>query len=293
VDGKEGAGAGDAGGVGEGVCAVTMNPLRQQLCNFLMHEETPVDSILRLYGLEEVFQEIGSILNNETPDNIAHTLGFIRDANLYKHPFRESFREYLASASIWEMFRDLLKAPDFRVRQNTIYTIGKLTNRDRAYLLSDAFPHYLANDPINLPRLISEHLWLTNQWNWEWMEQLVSADHYLKRWSLCQILDDNGDDEKTKAHFIELLDRLKTDMNPLVASEANFQFERIKVKLGPKLPKAEWRKEVKRIASLEPKVLFERTALRFVKNRSDYTLDEFDQFVRNGGDEATHVRSEI
>jgi hypothetical protein len=239
--------------------------------------------------LEDVFTEIESILETETPDNILHALCFIRDANLYDHRLREDFRSCLASSKIWEIFRDLLKVPDFRVRGNTIYTIGKLTYRDRAYLLSDAFPFYLGNDPINLPRLLLEHSWLTNKWNWEWVEQITSADHYLKRWSLCQIFDDNGNNEETKGHFLEVLARLKSDTNSFVASEANFRFERIKVKLGPKLPKAEWHKEVKRIESLEPKTLFEFTAMRFVQDRSDYTLEEFDKFVRNNGDAMTNT----
>jgi hypothetical protein len=258
-----------------------------------MHEETPVDSILSPYSLEQVFLEIDSILTNETPENVIHTLGFVRDANLYEHPFRDGFREHLASAKIWEIFRDLLKAPNFGIKNSTIYTIGKLTNRDRAYLLSDVFPYYLEKDPINLPRLLSEHLWLTNKWNWDFVERVASAEHHLKRWSLCQILDDDGNNEETKRRFLGVLARLKSDTNSLVASEANFRFERIKVKLGQKLPKAEWRKEVKRIANLEPKILFEWTAMRFVQNRSDYTLDEFDQFVRNGGGEATDVRAQV
>jgi len=256
-----------------------MKLLRQQLCSFLMHEETPVDSILSVHSLEQVFLELDSILKNETPENIVYALGFIRDANLYKHPFREGFHEHLASAKIWETFRDLLKAPNFNVRRNTIYTIGKLTNRDRAYLLSDAFPFYLAKDPINLPRLLLEHLWLTNKWNWDLVERIASADHYLKRWSLCQILDDTGDNDETKKRFLDVLTQLKSDANSLVAAEANFRFERVKVKLAPKLTKAEWRKEVKRISSAEPRMTFEWTAMCFMENRSDYSLDEFDQFV--------------
>jgi hypothetical protein len=244
-----------------------------------MHEETPVDSILSVHSFEQIFLELDSILKNEAPENIVHALGFIRDANLYKHPFREGFHEHLTSAKIWETFRDLLKAPHFNVRQNTIYTIGKLTNRDRAYLLSDAFPFYLANDPINLPKLLSEHLWLTNKWNWGWVERIASADHYLKRWSLCQVMDDDGNNEETKRCFLKVLARLKCDANSFVASEANLRFERVKVKVEPKLSKSEWRKEVKRIRSLEPSMTFEWTAMRFMQNRSDYSLDEFDEFV--------------
>lgn len=244
-----------------------------------MHEETPVELIIGDHSLEHVFQEVDSILKTSEQESIVRALGFVRDANLYEHPFRDSFREKLVSSKIWETLQELLCSPDFSVRGSTVYTIGKLTNRERAYLLSDAFPFYLKNDPINLPKLLLELLWLTNKWNWEFVEQVAAAKHYLVRWSLCQLLDDSGDLAETRGRFLEILAQLKCDLHPMVAAEANFRFERVNVKLGPKLQKSEWRKEVKRIASLEPQIMFESTGMQFMRNRSNYSLDDFDRFV--------------
>ena len=244
-----------------------------------MHEETPVESILGCHTFEEVFQEIDLILRAVEPEAVAHTLSFVRDANLYRHPFRDAFQEHLASSRIWDNLHGLLRAPDYSLRSNAIYTIGKLTNRDRAHLLSDAFPFYLENDPINLPKLLLELLWLTNEWNWGFVERVAAAEHYLVRWSLCQVLDDSGNSTETLGRFLGILAQLKRDSHPLIAAEANLRFERVNVKLGPKLQKSEWRKEVKRIASLEPKVMFESTAMQFMRNRSNYSLDDFDRFV--------------
>ena len=244
-----------------------------------MHEEAPVESILSGHSLEEVFNEIDSILRTAPPEAVTHTLTFVRDAQLYPHPFRDDFREYLAASNIWKTFQELLQAPNFSVRSSTIYTIGKLTNRDRAYLLSEAFPFYLATDPINLPRLLSELSWLTNEVNWSFIEEISASSHYLNRWSLCEVLDESGNSTETLNRFITILDRLKCDSHALIAAEAKFRFERISVKLGPKLPKAEWRKEVKRISSLEPRISFFFAANQFMRDRSDYSLDDFDRFV--------------
>lgn len=244
-----------------------------------MHEETPVESILAHYSLEDIFEQIDSILKTAEPEAVAHALGFVRDANLFQHPYRDDFHKHLSSSAIWETLQRLLHASNFSIRRNTIYTIGKLTSRDHAYLLSDVFTFYLENDPINLPNLLLELLWLTNRWNWNFVEQVASAKHYLKRWSLCQILDDTSDSTETKRHFLEVLVRLKCDLHPLVASEAKLRFERINVKLGPKLSKAEWRKEVNRISSLKPRVTFEHAAMLFMHDRLDYALDDFDRFV--------------
>lgn len=171
------------------------------------------------------------------------------------------------------------------MRHNAIHTIGRLSNADRAHLLSDAFPFYLANDPINLPCLLFELKWLTREHPWHFVEQVAVAQHYLIRWSLCAVLDDPiGDAPEISNRFRGLLARLKCDPSPFVAAEANLRFERVAVKLGPKLPKAQWDNEVKRIARLEPKVTFESAKMLFMNNlfmnnMSDYSLDDFDRFV--------------
>ena len=244
-----------------------------------MPEETPIESILGRYGVANVFQEIESILSGNESEAIIHTLGFVRAADLYQHPFRDGFHEYLTSSQIWAALAKLLQRSNFGVRSAAIYTVGKLAQTERAYLLSEAFPFFLDCDPINLPKLLFELVWLTREWNWGFIEEITEAKHYLKRWSLCQILDDSGESTETLSRFASVLRKLKCDSHPLIADEATFRLERVDVKLKPKLPKAEWRQEVKRISSLEPKDTFEFTAMRFISDRSDYTLDEFDQFV--------------
>jgi len=256
-----------------------MSNLRQQLCDFTMHEETPVESILSSHSMENVFNEVYLILRTAPPEAVANTLTFVRDAHRYPHPFRDDFQKHLAVSDVWESLQMLLRAPNFCLRNSAIYTIGKLTCKDRSHLLSDAFPFYLANDPINLPNLLFELLWLTNEMNWSFIEQISTSSHYLKRWSLCQVLDESGDSTETLNRFDIILARLKTDPHPLIAAEAAFRFERVRAKLGPKLPKAEWRKEVKRISSLEPRISFFFTANQFMRDRSDYSLDDFDRFV--------------
>jgi len=198
-----------------------MSELNQQLRDFVMHEETPVESILAPHALEVVFNEIKSLLESENAEAIIHVLGFVRDASLFPHPFHDPFRAHLNSSTVWQSFHRLLQYPNFSVRGNVIYTIGKLTYRDRSCLLSEAFPFFLEKDPINLPRLLLELVWLTNEWHWNLLERVASADHYLRRWSLCEILDDNGASPEALNRFAGILGILKADKHPRVAAELN------------------------------------------------------------------------
>jgi hypothetical protein len=256
-----------------------MSLLRQQICNFLVHEETPVDSILSGHTMEEVFGGIDSILAGSEPEAIIHTLGFVRDAALYRHPFHEAFQAHLGASTIWDRLQELLSAPNFGVRRNAIYTIGKLTHRNRAYLLIEAFPFFLERDPINLPRLLFELVWLTNEWNWDFLRRAAAATHDLQRWSLCSVIDDHGESNEVATQFLDILTPLRSDPHPRVAAEVLLRAERIKVKLQPKLSKPEWRKEVKRIAELKPGLTFESAAMQFMQAGIDYDFSEFDRFV--------------
>ncbi|MDR3459518.1 MAG: hypothetical protein P4N60_18980 [Verrucomicrobiae bacterium] len=257
-----------------------MNNLKENICTYLAHEITPVESIINGYSLEEVFVEIESILQNSCPEEISHTLGFIRDAGLYEHPFHDAFRKHIKTPSLWGTLKVLLTSSDFFIRRNTVYTIAKLCERNRAHLLAEAFPFYLENDPINLPNLIKELTWLTNDRNWSFIEQITKAKHFAQRWSLCELLDDDGSSIESKYRYLDILKHLSSDPEPLVSAEAALRFERIKIKTGPKLPKPEWRKEIKRISSLEPRITFQKTAMQFMHGKDCYTLDEFERFVR-------------
>ncbi len=270
-----------------------MANLREQISGFLIHEETPVDAIIDGHSMEEVFATIQAVVAEADPESVMHALTFVRDAALYPHPHHDAFRAYLRHAPIWDHLKELLYAPNFHLRGSAIYTIGKLTHRDRAHLLIEAFPFYLEKDPINLPSVLLELVWLTNQWDWNFLQQTATARHYIARWSLCAVLDDRDSTPEIARHFLEILASLKRDPHPLVAAEASFRFERIQVKLGPKLPKPEWRTEVKRIAELKPRYTFESAAMQFMQGRNDYTLEEFDRFLDNlAGGSAGAVPSE-
>lgn len=255
--------------------------LRRQLGEFLAHEMTPVDRILGQHTMEHVFQEIETILRSTELEAIGHVLGFVRDASGYEHPFREAFREHLAHSPLWGTLRDLLRAPLVHVRKDAIYTIGKLCCKEQAYLLSDAFPFYFDRDPINLPGLLSELEWLTHVWRWDFIEQIAAAEHYLFRWGLCEVFGQWSSEPREADRWLATMGRLKCDPNLLVAAEATWLVERIMVKRRPKLPKPQWRQEVKRIKAMEPKLTFGMTTIQFMNARwlGDYTLDEFDRFV--------------
>jgi len=82
--------------------------LRRQLSDFTAHEITPVESILSQHALHDVFQELDAILAAAQPEAVTHAVGFLLDAYLQQHPFRDAFHEHLRTSKIWETLRGLL-----------------------------------------------------------------------------------------------------------------------------------------------------------------------------------------
>ncbi len=204
--------------------------LRKQLRQFCAHEITPVDQIIGHNSTSEVLQAANSNLQSARSAGIMNTLGFIRDAALYSHPLKNSFRRELAKSEIWHRLRELLYHKHSVVRSNTIYTIGKLTFRPKAKLLVEAFPHYLKTDPVNLAGLMSELRWLTGRWNWTLINQIAAAPHFLQRWSLCSASYDQTHSPSDRARFEALFQKLSNDSTSVLAAEAVFRCESLMVK---------------------------------------------------------------
>lgn len=258
-----------------------MSTFREKISKFSFHEETPVEEVLGEHPMEEVFTELDLRLNGALPESeevIAATLFFLRDAALYEHPRKMEFRDFLSESVIWKTFEKLLKAPVFRVRAGIISTIGKVYQPDKANLLAEIFSHYLQHDPINASHLLAELGWLEGAFPKTFWEQMHASSHYLTRWSCCEFAVGKEEGE-AGALVLPVLLRLKNDVHPLLAAEAAYLYERVKIKQAAKLSKLEWRKEVERIEALTPKHTFGKTAREFMRDRVDYTVAEFDAHV--------------
>jgi hypothetical protein len=253
--------------------------LQQRLAQFSFHEETPVQSVIGDCSVDEVFSEVIDILMDNDEKSILRALRFIRDASLYPHSYRDRVQEKLANSAVWKRLEELLHVPNVQIRSQTIYTVGKLSHRDRAHLLSEAFPFYLRSDPLNLPSLLLELHWLKTEWPWHLLECLAGARHYLQRWSLCSVSEHVHGDSATMDRFLGVFSPSATDSHALVAGEAKWQIERLKLARGPSLPKKQWRSEVRRVAQLQPRFTFDMLSARFMENRVEYNLAEVDGFL--------------
>ncbi len=207
----------------------TDHKLRRSIRQFEAHEITPVDAVFGVHSIDEVLDNVDWNLRHCQVPGILNTLTFIRDASLYAHPLKRSFRKKLRNSVIWKELRKLLYHRHSGVRNNAIYTIGKLFYRNKAKLLIEAFPHYLKTDPVNLGGLMSELRWLTKRWNWRLLEQIAEAPHYLHRWSLCSntYRDLHGSDDIQR--FVILFQKLATDPHPKVSAEAACRYKVLQV----------------------------------------------------------------
>jgi hypothetical protein len=123
--------------------------------------------VFTLAGVDGVARVLLAMLRSRDADEVIAAHLFLRD--VVNYGMVPAFTVHLPTSGIFEVFRNNLYVPDFAIRRDTIFTIGKIGPRANARLLAEAFPVYLQRDPLLLPGLLGELFWLTRharQWTY-------------------------------------------------------------------------------------------------------------------------------
>jgi hypothetical protein len=95
-------------------------------------------------------------------------------------------------------------------------------------MLSNRFPVAMERDPILLPELVFEWLWLTRHRGlWSLLGRAASAPGYLTRWAVLEIAVSHGTHgaRRPSRRLLAFYERLVADEHPLVRAEAAWLLE--------------------------------------------------------------------
>jgi hypothetical protein len=260
---------------------------------YLSHLEDAayVRSIFDRAGLSAVSQALNEMASSGDVNDVNDALLFVSDVVNFR--MVPEYTAALPRSGLFAVLRANLYAPHHAIRRSTIRTLGKIGPARNARLLRDAFPRYLACDPLLLPDLLAELFWLSRtacEKQWDYVGALVGSPHYPVRWAALDQIERFSPDRHPMQHdhlkAAELCAALAEDHNPFVRAEAEHlltAFGEAARSLEPRSKERnEWRSRFERTRPY-PSLFSVRLGLGnylAITETPDYDLAMFDAFAR-------------
>jgi hypothetical protein len=255
-----------------------MNELRKEIGGYYDSvglERT--DRILKLYPMDAIQATMAAILlDSPDQEEVSNTLLFIRDASLLgEADLRARFWDALCVTGFLSVLAVRLNDPSLGIRDNAVYTIGKISLPGSGALLLDALKRSRDTEPLLLNRLVSEAAWTHAAAHDDLWDSVAESPCYLSRWSALE-------DSEIPADRME---RLLADESPYIRTEAAFRQEEITLR-------KELADATRGVRNRALRAHREREPLTFSTMRNcfahyqherqatDYTVEELEEFVR-------------
>lgn len=270
--------------------------LRNSLTHYFDHiEDAPwIESLIKKHSLKTVLQTCVDVLADQDPTEVHPVTTFLRDIGVRGHVNNKLVARVrrLMPTSVLPALRPLLRAPALLLRQEAIYTIGKLSFPSEAKALREVFPEYLDRDPLCLLRLLLELEWLGDRrFVRTRLNRIVTHESFLIRWSLleylcCGSVPDTGSGLRLKRR---LFHALAADPVQFIAREARHWMAVLELRVAElkakSKPEATWQKKRSDLDKKEPVIAFESLEIQFQNEmhrnmQVDYSLKQLAKFTR-------------
>lgn len=237
-------------------------------------------------GVGALCAALSTLLHADDEEAVRDACLVIRDGVMMaRHPRREEFWVRLTESGIIARLEALLFADSSNMRDTAAYTLGKIGSRASLPALVDALTVYRDTDPLLVPRLISEGIWLgANQW--PLLAQALESPVYMTRWGILDILgalypERKKRDERRRVRYLETL---RHDTQSLVRQEATYYVQAAALEPLRDRSAEEQRHGQEELSALEPPFTYMTCSIRFSNylhqaGRTSYTVRELEDFI--------------
>lgn len=190
--------------------------------NSHLEDRAYVEATMTRFGCEELHNAACQILSEHAPPAPYMAGTFLRDigTGILGDEIRSSFQHLLHSDQLLSVLVDGLDHSAWAVRENAVYTLGKLCLSSAVPAMVACFNRRVHYDPLLLEHLLFEIRWLETDDRAHALrvQTVVQSPEPLVRWSAIGLLKDHEDD-------IAHLQRLVTDSFSPLANEARFRLK--------------------------------------------------------------------
>jgi hypothetical protein len=267
--------------------------IQNAILNYIDHLEdtTYLASVLARSDSQSLIDGIVGLLHDPDHDLVGRACLFIRDLILVapQHGIGLAFRDSFDASPIVSALEQLVLAPNHFIRQHTIYTLGKIGSTTSLPKLYLAFQMLCERDPILLPRLVGEILWLEKPKNWRLIERMTASQQYTTRWAALSTLESFAHDIIEDTELVEVkrqcFAQLRGDSHQLVQNEAEYVYQHLVFEQRlSQLTKAERRQQRKELERHRAAVTFSDIEIRYnnqlyTHHIIDYSTADLEQFI--------------
>jgi hypothetical protein len=195
------------------------------------HHQDPsfIEDLFSGNNSEQLALAIRELLQEQDSEVIGITLFFVRD--LVLTPGRDKhdtpFRVIVFETPILSTIEGLVNSPNYFVRGQAIYTLGKIGSTQSIPKLYQLFQQTKETDPLLAPRIVSELWWLQSEKDWMIIQNLADATNYLTRWAACGVLSVYSEENNQQIVVKEVLELLRDDTNKYIRDEARYQLQEL------------------------------------------------------------------
>lgn len=273
-----------------------MLKIETSILKYLDHlEDTEyLAAIVTSTSLSELFNVINKLLRSENYETFDLTCLFIRDLVLLgnRHDACKEFVENYPESSIVETLEHLLFCVNHFTRKQVIYTLGKTCSYSSVYAMNQAFDVLRDTDPLLLPKLIYEMVWLGTENFCELIENMITSQVYITRWATLETLSQFGDDAQAQDEIFQIkckfFEQLRQDSNILVRLEAEYKYQILEFRRDANaLPtKSQRQKKRKELERYKPDLCFDTIKSTFenylsINDLYQYSINELEAFIED------------
>ncbi len=232
---------------------------------------------------------LASLLRDKDEDIVGRACLFFRDLILFssKSKVQADFVEKLKASEVVPQLETLLQSNNWFIRNHAIFALGKIISTASVPKLQRAFKDLRDSDPLILPALMFEILWIEKasglRRSWSMIDKCIDSPKFATRWSTVEFLPLEESDKTSRDIQDSWFAALRADSHPLVKAEAEFKYQLFSLRRSH-LTGPERRKQTKELREREPAVTFGILSRSFLNQLSkkqvySYSLPELEQYI--------------
>ncbi len=268
-----------------------MSLVRTSILSYVDHidDQDYLFDVVTKSDFNTLVESLTSLLQDKDEDIVGRACLFFRDLILFssKSKVETDFVEKLKASAVVPQLEKLLDSENWFIRNHAIFALGKIISTASVPKLHRAFKDLRDRDPLSLPALMFEILWIEKnsglRRSWSLIDKCIDSPKFATRWATLGFIPFEESDRTSRETQDNWFAALRSDNHPLVKEEAEYKYQMYNLQRSH-LTGPERRKQTRTLREQEPAITFAVLSRSFLNQMSkkqvySYSLPDLEQYI--------------